>query len=86
MKQWFVMIVGYDCGGPESGPIWRSSEEYFKATSLEKAQARAVRIFEKYGDGTEGYSVRKATEADMPKIVDSLKFMAIPDPECVPFN
>ena len=87
-KQWFVMLIGYDCGGPESGPIFRCSEEYFKAKSLEKAKERAEKILDKYGDGQcEGYSVYAATEKDMLKINEAQKFMAIPCPECdLPFN
>lgn len=89
MKQWFVMVVGYDIGGPESGPIWRSSEEYFKAKSLDKAKERAEKIFEKYGNETEGYSVHEATHEDITKIIDAQKWMALEgkyDPEELPFN
>ena len=89
VKQWFTMIVGWDVGGPESGPIWRSTEEYFKARSLEKAKERAERMMDKYGNGSEGYSVHEATYEELTRVEEAQRWWIIEgkyDPEELPFN
>lgn len=78
MKQWYMIFVGVDCGGPESGPIFHCDKHCIKAKSLEKAEQRADRLVkENYPDGCEGYTVHLADEQELKDIAEQMKWTAI---------
>lgn len=69
MKSWFVMLIGIDIGGPESGPIIRCEKEFFKAKSEDRAKERAKKFWDTfYYPGAEGYTVHKADMDEIPEI------------------
>lgn len=68
----YIVTLGYDMGGPESGPIWRAEELFVHAYSEDDA----CRIVENYYDsefgldqlrwfGYEGCSARLATPSEI---------------------
>lgn len=64
----YVVTLGYDMGGPESGPIWQSEEVFVHAYS----EAEACKIVENYYElptlspfGYEGCYARLATASDI---------------------
>lgn len=75
MKSWFVMLIGIDIGGPESGPIIRCEKEFFKAKSEDRAKERAKKFWDTfYYPEAGGYTIHKAEEDEMPEIEQYLKW------------
>jgi hypothetical protein len=79
MKQWYMMYVGIDNGDAESGPILVTCQECIKATSQEKAEARAEKIYLRDYAPAEGYTVHLADKEELKLIKEQMRFLAIED-------
>lgn len=85
MKTWYMMTVGYDIGGPESGPIIRCDREIFKAKSKDKARQRADKIYAEHYEGSEGYGLSTPTPEEVAEFMAECKEWALMMQD-VPFN
>ena len=77
MKQWYMMLVGIDNGGPESGPIISVDKICLKARNEQHARHRAERIFiEQYNRHAEGYSIHLAEKSELDEIIEQNRLLA----------